>query len=55
MLDSVCLSSTVGHGGTCGICELGLDGRIESRNDGVFHSSLLCTQGEFLVGDCFLP
>jgi hypothetical protein len=38
-----CLSSTVGHGETCGVCELGLDGRRESRGDCVF--TLACTPG----------
>jgi hypothetical protein len=41
-----CLSSTVGHGETCGVCELGLDGRGESRGDGVF--TLACTPGKSL-------
>jgi hypothetical protein len=41
-----CLSSTVGHGETCGVCELGLDGRGEPRADGVF--TLACTPGKSL-------
>jgi hypothetical protein len=40
------LSSTVGHGETCGVCELGLDCRRESRGDGVF--ILACTLGKSL-------
>jgi hypothetical protein len=30
----------VGHGETCGVCELALDGRKESRGDGVFTACL---------------
>jgi hypothetical protein len=41
-----CLNSTVGYGGTYGVCELGLDNRRESRGDGVI--TLACTPGKSL-------
>jgi hypothetical protein len=30
----------VGHGETCGVCDLGLDGKKESGDDGVFTAYL---------------